>query len=121
MSSLVELSSCSHLVVGAGIIGSWTAWHLQRELGEAGRVALVDSFPLPHTRGSSHGGSRVIRFLGDDDLAKLDYSLDTSQRGSSTLVNASPPPGSAGIATSSNTWGCWRRQASPTSGLGLRR
>ena len=76
MSSLFELSSCSHLVVGAGIIGFWTAWHLQLELGEGGRVALVDSFPLPHTRGSSHGGSRVIRFLGDDDLAKLDYSLD---------------------------------------------
>jgi glycine/D-amino acid oxidase-like deaminating enzyme len=80
MSSLVDLSSCSHLVVGAGIIGSWTAWHLQQELGEAGRVALVDSFPLPHTRGSSHGGSRVIRFLGDDDLSKLDYSLDMWHR-----------------------------------------
>ena len=76
MSELDQLSSCCHLVVGAGIIGSWAAWHLQKELGEGGRVALVDSFPLPHTRGSSHGGSRVIRFLGDDDLGKLEYSLE---------------------------------------------
>ena len=36
--------------------------------------SLLDSFPLPgHTRGSSHGASRVIRYLGDDDLAKLEY------------------------------------------------
>ena len=36
--------------------------------------SLLDSFPLPgHTRGSSHGASRVTRYLGDDDLAKLEY------------------------------------------------
>lgn len=60
-------------VIGGGIIGSWTALHLQ----EAGnQTTLIEQFPLPHTRGSSHGGSRAFRFLGDDNLAILDYSLD---------------------------------------------
>ncbi len=45
-------------VIGAGIIGSWTALHL----AEAGvHTTLVEQFPLPHTRGSSHGLARVLR------------------------------------------------------------
>ena len=71
------LDACSFCVVGAGTIGSWTALHLVRELAKTRpnvKVALLDQFPLPHTRGSSHGGSRVIRMLGDDHLAKLEYS-----------------------------------------------
>ena len=55
-------NGCTHLVIGGGIIGSWTAWHLQVIYGR--KTLLVDTFPLPHTRGSSHGGSRVIRYLG---------------------------------------------------------
>jgi sarcosine oxidase/L-pipecolate oxidase len=63
-------------VVGAGIIGSWTALHL----AEAGaRATLVEQFPLPHTRGSSHGQSRAFRFLGDDELDRLEYSLERWQ------------------------------------------
>ena len=37
-----------HIVVGAGIIGSWAAWHLQKS---GCKTVLIDSFPLPHTRG----------------------------------------------------------------------
>ena len=60
-------------VIGGGIIGSWTALHL----AEAGvRATLVEQFPLPHTRGSSPGLSRAFRLLGDDELDRLDYSLD---------------------------------------------
>lgn len=59
-------------VIGAGIIGSWTALHL----AEAGAsTTLVEQFPLPHSRGSSHGQSRAFRFLGDDELDRLEYSL----------------------------------------------
>jgi len=59
-------------VIGGGIIGSWTALHL----AEAGvRTTLFEQFPLPHTRGSSHGLSRAFRFLGELELGRLDYSL----------------------------------------------
>ena len=60
-------------VIGGGIIGSWTALHL----AAAGvRTTLFEQFPLPHTRGSSHGLSRAFRFLGELELGRLDYSLD---------------------------------------------
>ncbi|XP_065055235.1 peroxisomal sarcosine oxidase-like [Rhopilema esculentum] len=46
-------------IVGAGIIGSATAYNLVAHGN--GDVLLIEQFPLPHTRGSSHGQSRVIR------------------------------------------------------------
>jgi len=69
----MKKESASVSVVGGGIIGSWTALHL----AEAGvRTTLFEQFPLPHTRGSSHGLSRAFRFLGELELDRLDYSLD---------------------------------------------
>jgi len=61
-----------YCVIGGGIIGSWTALHLVRE---GVPTVLIEQFPFEHTRGSSHGGSRAFRMLGDDDLAMLIYSL----------------------------------------------
>ena len=58
-------------VVGGGIVGSWAALHLARAGVE---VVLLEQFPMPHTRGSSHGASRVIRLLGDENLAALEFS-----------------------------------------------
>lgn len=63
-------------VIGGGIIGSWTALHLV----EAGvRTTLFEQFPLPHSRGSSHGLSRAFRFLGELELDRLEYSLSRWQ------------------------------------------
>jgi glycine/D-amino acid oxidase-like deaminating enzyme len=53
-------------VVGAGVFGSWTAWHLQR----AGKtVALVDAYGPASSRASSGGETRILRMgYGTDEL-----------------------------------------------------
>ncbi len=46
------------VVVGAGVFGAWTAWHLRR----AGRsVAILDEYGPGNSRASSGGETRVIR------------------------------------------------------------
>lgn len=57
----------TYCVVGAGVIGSWTALHL-RKAGK--KTTLIEQFPIPHNRGSSHGGSRVFRMLGPSAAAR---------------------------------------------------
>jgi sarcosine oxidase len=54
------------VVVGAGVFGAWTAYHLQR----SGRsVLLVDQYGPGNSRASSGGESRVIRMgYGADEL-----------------------------------------------------
>ena len=47
------------VVIGAGAMGSSTAWWLARR---GVNVALLEQFEPGHTRGSSHGGSRIFRF-----------------------------------------------------------
>ncbi len=45
-------------IIGAGVFGAWTAWHLIR----AGKsVRLFDAYGAGHVRSSSGGESRVIR------------------------------------------------------------
>lgn len=53
-------------VIGAGVFGAWTAWHLAR----AGKsVLLVDAWGAGHTRSSSDGETRIIRLgYGDDEI-----------------------------------------------------
>nr|XP_022332549.1 peroxisomal sarcosine oxidase-like [Crassostrea virginica] len=53
------------VVVGAGIEGSATAYNLVKN-GQ--KTLLLEQFPLPHSRGSSHGHSRITRVAyGKDD------------------------------------------------------
>ncbi len=53
-------------VIGAGVFGSWTAWHLAR----AGKsVLLADAWGAAHSRASSGGESRIIRMgYGADEI-----------------------------------------------------
>jgi monomeric sarcosine oxidase len=55
------------IVVGAGGVGSAAAYHAAR-FGR--RVLLLEQFQIGHTRGSSHGGSRIIRYTHDT----IDYA-----------------------------------------------
>ncbi len=76
-----------YIIVGAGSMGSAAAYHLARE----GRsVLLLEQFEIGHTRGSSHGESRIIRLSYDHPtyirLAQAAYRLwaeletDTGQK-----------------------------------------
>ena len=53
------------VVVGAGAMGSAAAWWLARR---GRRVALVEQFDAGHTRGSSHGASRIFRYAYADPV-----------------------------------------------------
>ena len=52
-------SSYDTIVIGAGIEGSAAAMYLACK---GSRTLLLEQFELEHTRGSSHGGSKIIRY-----------------------------------------------------------
>jgi sarcosine oxidase len=53
-------------VIGAGVFGAWTAYHL-RQAGKS--VALVDAYGPANSRASSGGESRILRMgYGGDEL-----------------------------------------------------
>jgi monomeric sarcosine oxidase len=53
-------------VIGAGVFGAWTAWHLAKR-GQ--RVILLDAYGPAHSRASSGGETRIIRMgYGGDEL-----------------------------------------------------
>jgi monomeric sarcosine oxidase len=55
---MTESSTYDVIVVGAGVFGSWTAWHLsKRKL----KVLLLDAYGAAHARASSGGETRIIR------------------------------------------------------------
>ncbi|NWW29632.1 SOX oxidase, partial [Panurus biarmicus] len=53
-----QKSTYDVIVIGAGIQGSFTAYHLAQRRKD---TLLLEQFLLPHSRGSSHGQSRIIR------------------------------------------------------------
>jgi monomeric sarcosine oxidase len=53
-------------VIGAGVFGAWTAWHLAKR---GKRVALIEAYGPGHSRASSGGETRIIRMgYGGDEL-----------------------------------------------------
>jgi monomeric sarcosine oxidase len=59
-------SSYDFAVIGAGVFGAWTAWHL-RQSGAS--VAIVDAYGPGNSRSSSGGETRLIRMgYGPDEL-----------------------------------------------------
>ncbi|KAK1900033.1 Peroxisomal sarcosine oxidase, partial [Dissostichus eleginoides] len=62
MSSEVEYDC---IVIGAGVQGSFTAYQLAKRNK---KTLLLEQFVLPHTRGSSHGQTRIIRKAYDQDF-----------------------------------------------------
>ena len=54
------------VVVGAGVFGAWTAWHLA---AQKQRVLLLDAYGAAHSRASSGGETRIIRMgYGADEI-----------------------------------------------------
>src|SRR5712691_2269834 len=52
-------------VIGAGVFGAWTAYHLERS---GKKVALLDAYGPANSRASSGGESRIIRMgYGPDE------------------------------------------------------
>jgi len=53
-------------VMGAGVFGAWTAWHLTKR-GQ--RVVLIEAYGPGHSRASSGGETRIIRMgYGADEV-----------------------------------------------------
>jgi sarcosine oxidase len=62
------------VVIGAGVFGAWTAWHLARRKQ---RVLLLDAYGPAHSRASSGGESRIIRMSYGRDAIYTRWSLDS--------------------------------------------
>src|SRR5919199_430063 len=58
MNSAVHSNRYDVIVIGVGGMGSATCYHLARR---GKRVLGLERFGIPHTRGSSHGYTRIIR------------------------------------------------------------
>ncbi|HEY0646278.1 MAG TPA: FAD-dependent oxidoreductase [Phenylobacterium sp.] len=78
-------------VIGAGVFGVWTAWHLAKR---GASVAVVDAYGVGHARASSGGESRVIRLsYGGDPIyspmarESLDAWAEVSARGREPILH----------------------------------
>jgi monomeric sarcosine oxidase len=78
-------ASWDSIVVGAGVFGAWTAWHL-RKAGQ--RVLLLDAFGAAHARASSGGESRMTRgsYGADEVYTRMAFDSLTSWKWLSDLA-----------------------------------
>jgi sarcosine oxidase len=65
------------VVVGAGVFGAWTAWHLANRKQ---RVLLVDAYGPAHSRASSGGETRIIRMGYGSDEIYTRWSLQSLEK-----------------------------------------
>nr|XP_057935144.1 peroxisomal sarcosine oxidase [Doryrhamphus excisus] len=61
----MSVESYDFIVIGAGVQGSFTAYQLATRNK---KTLLLEQFSLPHTRGSSHGQTRMIRKAYEQDF-----------------------------------------------------
>ena len=75
-------------VIGAGVFGAWTAWHLAKR---GKKVVLVDAYGAANARASSGGESRIIRMgYGADELYTL-WSQKSLAQWKKFFANAKAP------------------------------
>lgn len=75
-------------IIGAGVFGAWTAWHLLR----AGKsVRLFDAYGAGHARASSGGESRVIRMGYGADIIYSEMARDSLKYWKDLSDTASAP------------------------------
>ncbi len=55
----MSTETCSHVVVGAGALGSAAAYRLARQGAE--RVVVLEQYEIGHSHGASEDHSRIIR------------------------------------------------------------
>ncbi|WP_445323365.1 N-methyl-L-tryptophan oxidase [Paenibacillus sp. FSL R7-0128] len=60
------------IIVGAGSMGMSAGYHLARR---GVKILLIDAFDPPHTEGSHHGETRLIRHAYSGDPAYIDLAL----------------------------------------------
>jgi monomeric sarcosine oxidase len=85
---LSETKTYDIAVIGAGVFGAWTAWHLAKR---GKKVALIEAYGPAHARASSGGESRIIRMgYGADELYTL-WSQNSLVQWKKFFTGAQPP------------------------------
>jgi len=75
-------------VVGAGVFGAWTAWHLAKR---GKKVVLVDAYGPANARASSGGESRIIRMGYGADELYTQWSQNSLMQWKKFFAGAQPP------------------------------
>ena len=105
------------IVIGAGGMGSATAYHLAKSGAD---VLVLEQFQRGHTLGSSHGATRIIRFFYDKpfytELMKTAYAewRDLESVSGKSLLFIT---GSVGIGAKGNPYGRAARQSLDAAGV----
>src|SRR5215471_8528803 len=75
-------------VVGAGVFGAWTAWHLAKR-GKS--VVLLEAYGPANARASSGGETRIIRMGYGADEIYTRWSQDSLAQWKEFSANAGQP------------------------------